>query len=155
MADRIARREPNSAMCYFACTLDSSLNTGYVFEGRDCVINVIEQATVLAKLCIDEMRKSQDTQLTDADMKKLYKAKTRYICGAGFRASDKKVRDRCHRTGCYRGAARTSCEFNHFLNRYLPIAFRNLRGDDSRVILQEAFEGIGYNEGRTYRRKLS
>ena len=54
-------------MCYFVCTFDSSRNKLIFFEGRDCGINMIEQMRVLAKRCIDEMRKNQDMQLTEAD----------------------------------------------------------------------------------------
>ena len=52
MSDKIARHEPNSASCYFVCTFDSSRNKLYTFEGRDCVINLIEQLRLLGARCV-------------------------------------------------------------------------------------------------------
>jgi hypothetical protein len=66
-----------------------------------------------------------------------------YICNGEFTNSNYKVRDHCHRTGKYRGAAHTRCNIKYFNNRYLPVVFHNLRGYDSHIILKEAFEICG------------
>ena len=58
------RDEPNSAMCYFVCTVDSSRKQLCKFEGGDRGFTTIEQMRVLAKRCIDEVCKNRDTQLT-------------------------------------------------------------------------------------------
>ena len=60
MSDNIARHEPNSAAAYFVCTFDSSRNKYYKFEGRDCVLNLIEQLRLLATRCIEEQRKTRE-----------------------------------------------------------------------------------------------
>ena len=73
LTDKIAKHEPNSAMCYFVCTFDSSRNKLYKFEGRDCVLNMIEQLRVLGKRCVEEMRHNQDMELTDEDKKHFLK----------------------------------------------------------------------------------
>jgi hypothetical protein len=66
-----------------------------------------------------------------------------YICNGEFTKSNYKVKDHCHRTGEYRGAAHTRCNINYFNNRYLLVVFHNLRGYDSHLILKEAFEICG------------
>ena len=46
-----------------------------------------------------------------------------------------KVRDHCHRTGNYRGAAHTRCNINYYNNICMPVVFQNLKGYDSHLIL--------------------
>ena len=70
-------------------------------------------------------------------------AKTCYICNCEFTKKNYKVKDHCHRTGIYRGAAHTKCNINYFCNRYLPVVFHNLRGYDSHLIIKEAYEICG------------
>ena len=48
-----------------------------------------------------------------------------------------KVRDRCHITGKFRGAAHKSCTLNFKLTRKVPVIFHNLRGYESHLIFNE------------------
>ena len=48
-----------------------------------------------------------------------------------------KVRDHCHVTGKYRGAAHTICNLNFKLTDKIPVVFHNLKGYDSHFIMQE------------------
>ena len=131
MSDKIARHEPNSAAAYFVCTFDSSRNKYYKFEGRDCVLNLIEQLRLLASRCVEEQRKNERMVMTEEDEKNFRKATVCSICGGPFADWKDKVRDHCHRTGKYRGGAHNCCNINYYSNRCLPVVFHNLRGHDS------------------------
>ena len=48
-----------------------------------------------------------------------------------------KVRDHCHVTGKFRGAAHNECNINIRLPRKLPIIFHNLQGYDGHIIFKE------------------
>ena len=48
-----------------------------------------------------------------------------------------KVRDHCHVTGKFRGAAHNKCNINLRLPRKLPIIFHNLQGYDGHIIFKE------------------
>ena len=72
-----------------------------------------------------------------------------YICLGEFTKTNDKVRDHCHRTGDYRGAAHTRCNINYFNNRYLPVVLHNLKGYDSHLSLKEAFEICGTDKNIT------
>ena len=54
------------------------------------------------------------------------------------------VRDHCHITGEYRGAAHNTCNLKLRLNTNIPVVFHNLRGYDSHLLMQ----AISKVEGR-------
>ena len=54
-----------------------------------------------------------------------------------FHVGDNKVRDHCHITGKYRGAAHWSCNIKLKLSRKVLVIFHNLRGYDSHLIIKE------------------
>mgnify|MGYP003502801719 FL=1 len=69
-------------------------------------------------------------------------AKECYICKKGFNRNDVKVRDHCHLTGTYRGAAHKSCNLELRVDseyperNNIPVFFHNLRGFDGHLIMQ-------------------
>ena len=60
-----------------------------------------------------------------------------WICDKFFDVGDDKVRDHCHITGKYRGAAHWSGNVNFKLSEKIPVIFHNLRGYDSHLIIEE------------------
>ena len=60
-----------------------------------------------------------------------------WICDRLFDVSDNKVRDHCHVTGRYTGAAHWSCNVNFKLTKKVPLIFHNLEGYSSRLIFKE------------------
>ena len=56
-----------------------------------------------------------------------------WICDKLFDVGDDKVRDHCHITGKYRGAAHWSCNINLKLTKKIPVIFHN----DSHLIIKE------------------
>ena len=54
-----------------------------------------------------------------------------------FDAGDDIVRDHCHITGKYRGAAYSSCNINLQLSKKIPLMLHNLRGYDIHLIIKE------------------
>ena len=60
-----------------------------------------------------------------------------WICTKFIDNDDEKVRDHCHVTGKFRGAAHWSCNINLQLTKKVPIIFQNLRSYDSRLIFCE------------------
>ena len=57
-----------------------------------------------------------------------------WICNKLFDVSDNKVRDHCHVSGKYRGAAHWSCNVNFKMTKKVPVIFHNLEGYDSQLI---------------------
>ena len=59
-----------------------------------------------------------------------------WICNKSFDLIDEKVRDHCHISGKFRGAAHFSCNANLQISKKVPIVFHNLRGYDSHLIIK-------------------
>ena len=51
--------------------------------------------------------------------------------------NEERVRDHCHVTGKFRGAAHQNCNVNFELNKKVPKIFHNLRGYDTHLIFNE------------------
>ena len=79
----------------------------------------------------------QPMDLTNKDEENFQAATKCHICKKDFSEEDKRVRDHCHVTGKYRGAAHNKCNRNFRLTQKIPVIFHNLRGYDSHFIMQE------------------
>ena len=75
------------------------------------------------------------------------KQKVCYICKKEFDTSDRKhrkVRDHCHYTGKYRGAAHNICNLRYKIPKKIPIVVHNASTYDYHFIIKELvkeFEG--------------
>ena len=73
---------------------------------------------------------------------KRFKRETKcWICEGEF--NDDKVRDHCHFTRRYRGAAHNSCNLKYRKPNFTPVVFHNLAGYDSHLFIKE----LGFSEG--------
>ena len=54
-----------------------------------------------------------------------------WICDKSFDVGDEKVKDHCHITRKYRGAAHWSCNINFKQSKKILVMFHNLRGYES------------------------
>ena len=60
-----------------------------------------------------------------------------WICKKLIDNDEEKVRDHCHVTGKFRGAAHWNCNINFQLTKKVPVIFHNLRRYDSNLIFNE------------------
>ena len=60
-----------------------------------------------------------------------------WICKKLIDNDEEKVRDHCHVTGKFRGAAHWNCNINFQLTKKVPVIFHNLRGYNSHLIFSE------------------
>ncbi|XP_061388725.1 uncharacterized protein LOC133323843 [Musca vetustissima] len=85
--------------------------------------------------------KKEMISLTPLELKQFNESMNCHICEAPL-ANDK-VRDHCHLTGRYRGAAHNKCNLQYRVPKFIPILFHNLSSYDSHLFIKELaqFEG--------------
>ena len=74
--------------------------------------------------------------LTKKDEKQFNTASNCWICGEELE-NNNKVRDHCHYTGRYRGAAHNNCNLNYSKPKGVPVFFHNLTGYDSHLFIKK------------------
>ena len=83
-----------------------------------------------------------DKDTSNVNWKEFYNTKECSICHESL---DKvKVRDHCHLTGEYRGAAHNSCNLNYKIPKFFPVLFHNLAGYDSHLFIKN----LGVSKGK-------
>ena len=76
--------------------------------------------------------------LTSKEIERYKESKKCYICFNPFMEKQTpKVRDHCHYTGNYRGAAQRNCNLQYKIPSYIPIVFHNLSGYDAHPFIKE------------------
>ena len=85
-------------------------------------------------------------EMTKEDEIDYIKSTICHIC-EGELGDDKnyrKVRDHCHLTGKYRGAAHSICNLKYKIPKFVPVIFHNLSGYDSHLFIKN----LGKSEGK-------
>ena len=110
-----------------------------LYRGKNAVYKFLEAMLEEVDYCEKTKNEhfNQPMDLTNKDEENFQAATKCHICKKGFSEEDKRVRDHCHVTGKYRGAAHNECNRNFRLTHKIPVIFHNLRGYDSHFIMQE------------------
>ena len=74
-------------------------------------------------------------KLNSEEQKSFQQAKNCHICG--YELKEDKVRDHCHFTGKYRGAAHNKCNLMCKKPKLLPVIFHNLQGYDAHLFIKQ------------------
>ena len=136
------------------CSFDKTKNKLDYYRGDNCMEkfckNLGEHATKIIKY-----EKKYMITLKKKEEKYHIKQKVCYICKKEFNRDDKKhykVKDHCHYTGKYRGAAYNTCNLRYRIPKEIPIVFHNGSTYDCRFIIKELvkefdgnFEYLGKN----------
>ena len=75
--------------------------------------------------------------LTKSQIKEYKRATKCHICFKPFSEKKRKVRDYCHYSGFYRGAADSPCYLKYKIPNYIPVVFHNLAGYDAHLFIKE------------------
>ena len=85
-----------------------------LYRGEDCMIKFVEQLTEIKKDIFEKMNVNTPMDELTYEQKTEFRSATHCsICEKKFQPDDKKVQDRCHLTGKYRGALHVKCNVDY------------------------------------------
>ena len=138
-----SKKYQDHVFCSFAyklaCVDDRFSKLIVVYRGENADYKFIEASFTEYKYCKKVMKKhfNKNLIITAEEDKQFQSSNTYWICEKLIEDDDEKVRDHCHITGKFRGAAHWSCNINLQLTKKVPVIFHNLRGYDSHLIFNE------------------
>ena len=104
-------------------------------EDNVALIFVNKLVKVTNKIYEDFYCRPKTLILTKEEKKSFEKSKICHICNKEI--LEKKVRDHCHFTGQYRGAAHNSCNLKCRKPLLIPVIFHNLQGYDAHLFIKQ------------------
>ncbi|CAH3027956.1 unnamed protein product [Porites evermanni] len=134
------KHEP-SGFCFYIKGIDPNISfkpITYTKTNSDdnvAEIFVSKLAKVTNKIYNDFYRRPIPLRLTRQEQKSFDEAENCHICKKEL--LDDKVRDHCHFTGKYRGAAHNSCNLQCRKPMILPVIFHNLQGYDAHLFIKQ------------------
>ena len=135
------KHEPSSFCYYIKCFDDEVYEPQLVsYTGEDAAQKFVEMFEEDIKIITNIPKKKMIFNIQEQIQ---YEKETEcWICNEKFDGDDK-VRDHCHFTGRYRGAAHNSCNLNYKKPNFTPVAFHNLSGYDSHLFVKN----LGFSQG--------
>ena len=121
-----------------ACVDDRFTKDIVIYRGKDCVDKFVDEFLSEYEYCKSIMRNhfNKNLIMSMEEEKVFQKANKCWICGKLFELIDEKVRDHCHISSKFRGAAHFSCVANFKVSKKVPVVFHNLKGHDGHLIMR-------------------
>ena len=137
------KHEPSSFCYYIKCFDDGVYEPKLVSYTREDAaqkfVNMLEEDII-------KISNIPKKKMIFGEKKKFDKETKCWICNKEFADDDvknDKVRDHCHFTGRYRGAAHKICNFLYRTPNFTPVVFHNLSGYDSHLFVKN----LGRSDG--------
>ena len=138
---KINRHTPSGYSIFTHCSFDKSKNKLNYYRGEDCMKRLCKDLKEHAMKIINCEKKVM-TPLTKEEKEDYNNQKVCYICKKEF--IDDKVRDHCHYTSKYRGAAHKTCNLRYKIPKNMPVIFHNGSTYDYHFMIRDLvkeFEG--------------
>ena len=125
--------------CYVVVRCDGKTETPVEYRGPDASEHFLRAIQAEEREIKKVLANPKDMLMTPEDILNHSRAGVCHICEKPFACAGDSVRDHCHITGKYRGAAHNACNLKLRLNpktTVIPVVFHNLRGYDSHLLMQ-------------------
>ena len=149
-AEKKATHRPSSYSLVTCCWFDKSKNEQKYYRGKDCM-KIFCKGLKDQAMKIINYEKKEMTPLTDKENESYENQEICHICKKEF-STDNKVRDHCHYTGKYTGAAHNNCNLDYKIPKEIPVVFHNGSTYDYHFIIKQLarelkgnFECLGEN----------
>ena len=143
----INKHTPSGYSIFTHCSFDLTRNKLNYYRGKDCMKKFYKDLREHATKIINYEKQKMIPLTTE---EKIYHNKQDicYIRRKEFDKSNKKhhkVRDHCHYTCKYRGAAHNICNLRYKIPKEIPLVFHNGSTYDSHFIIKELVKEFGRN----------
>ena len=131
--------------CYVVVRCDGKTEAPAEYRGPNAAEHFLRALQVEERRIQKVLAKPQAMRMTNADWESHRTASRCHVCDGLLKGDS--VKDHCHITGKYRGAAHSACNLKLRLSpktTTIPVVFHNLRGYDSHLLMQ----AISKVEGR-------
>ena len=108
-----------------------------LYRGKDCVRKFCDHIIGEAHHLYHSFPDKPMEPSTKAQWKDYKSMSSCHICFKPFKEGNRKVRDHCHYSGIYRGAAHSLCNLQYKIPSYIPVIFHNLAGYDVHMFIKE------------------
>ena len=126
--EKKSKHTPSGYSLFTNFSLDAANNKFDCYRGKDCMEKFGKDLTEHAMRIVNYEKKEM-ILLTDEENKFYEERKVCNICKKGFSTDNDrkhhKVRDHCHYTGKFRGAAQSICNLRYKTPKEIPIIFHN------------------------------
>ena len=136
---KINKNIPSGYSIFTSCSFDESKNKLNYYRGNDYMKKICEDLRIHATKIIN-YEKKKIIPLTTEEKINYNDQKVCYICEKEFDAINKKnykVRDHCHYTCKYRGAAHNVCNLRYKVPKEIRVVFHNGSTYDYHFIIKE------------------
>ena len=136
---------PSGCSLFTNCSLDATKNKFDCYTGKDCMERFGKDLREHAMKIINYEKKESITQ-TDQENKSHEKQKVCYICKKEFSTDEDdkdalklyhKIKDHCHYTGKFRGAAHSICNLRCKAPKEIPVVFHYGSTYDYHFIIEQ------------------
>lgn len=111
-------------------------------SGADCIDWFVKEMVDVAHMANNRLKYEEPMDLSMEHEVLFIWAEECHICGKLFTDEKDKVRDHCHTTGQFRGAAHNDCNLNYQRAKYVTIVFHNLSNYDAHFIIKAFAQNI-------------
>lgn len=124
---------------YFKYENDESKSRYASNRGENCLDWFANELIKIANEVFDFLRENKPMSLSEEEQKRFEEARFCHICKKCFdnNHSDIRVRDHCHISGVYRGAAHRTCNLQYQNSSRVPVVMHNMSGYDSHLLIRK------------------
>ena len=127
-----------SGFCYYITYRGGMYKAPIVYSGENAAEEFCKQLEMETRDIYDKYFKNEvPLKMTRTDLDEFSRASVCHICEEDICGDKNKVKDHCHLTGKYRGAAHQECNLKYKEPSFIPVVFHNLSGYDAHLFIKQ------------------
>ena len=127
-----------SGFCYYIVYRGGIYKKPVVYSSSNAAEEFCRQLEMETRDIYDKYFKNEvPLKMTRTDLDEFSQASVCHICEEDICDDKNKVKDHCHLTGKYRGAAHQECNLKYKEPSFIPVIFHNLSGYDAHLFIKQ------------------